>query len=115
MRRWYTKLLPIDVPSADSVRRRQDASFSGKAFSVTRGRGRFKSPRGQRAIAAETTQVADDVVDFLGGERVLERRHPAIERANGPAIFDDGVPVGARFGGGNLQSVKSGTRRRTRR
>ena len=73
-------------------------SFSGNAFSVIIGRGRFKLPRGHALVGAEAAQVIDDLADLLRRQQVLERRHDLGEGARRAAVGDDGAPLDVGFG-----------------
>ena len=60
-----------------------DFSFSGKAFSVTIGRGRFRLPEARVFIGTGLTVVVDDLAD-LPSEEIPERRHDLGEPRAGP-------------------------------
>ena len=63
-------------------------------------------------LVAEASQVADDLVDLLGGEQILERRHDLRKGASRATVVDDRAPLNIRLDGRCRTVREIGKRRR---
>ncbi len=74
-------------------RRRQDRLVFGKRLLGDEGAREVQLAARPRAVGAQVADVSDRLFDLLVREHLAKCRHPAIERADRPALVRDDHPV----------------------